>query len=322
MKAVLIGGNGFGSIHADSYRRLRIPFSVFDRNPAVLESYRRDFGVIDAYQNLDEALNSDAEMVDIVLPHNMHRDVSIKAMRAGKHVLIEKPIATSLQDAREMLEEARRNHVKLMVAEQYYFDQSIATAKQLVRQNKIGDIHSVIVREQRSHNKPGWRNNINIMGGGALIDGGIHLIDVLLDICGGYEEICSTTYRGGSPLEGEDSVMATFKFRQGLSGFLFYSWAYPFAPSLPSYEIVGSEGSIVEDTGTRPGDRFNSGKGVRYVFGMPVLNGKKVDVKVNDVFDSEISGFARSIEKNADPPYPIENAMRNLEAVMRIYNRN
>lgn len=322
MKVVLIGGNGFGLFHADSYKHLGIHFSVFDRNPEILDSYRKEYSIIDAYQDISDAVNSDADIADIVLPHNMHKDVAIKAMRAGKHVLIEKPIATTLNDAREMVKEAEKNNVKLMVAEQYFFDASIREAVKLANQNKIGNVHTIIVREQRTHNKPGWRNKIDIMGGGSLIDGGIHLVDVILNIGGGYSNVFSTTYKGGSPLEGEDSVMATFKFKGGATGFLFYSWAYPFAPTVPSYEIVGSEGSIVEDTFSRPGDRFNKGKGLRYVFGMPVVNGKRTDVKVDDVFDSEINGFIQSVEKNTEPPFPIENALRDLGTIMQIYGEN
>lgn len=321
MKVTLIGGNGFGKLHGESYKQLGIEFSVYDRNLEVLEYYRKNYGVKNVFDNIEDALHSDSDMVDIVLPHKMHREISIKAMELGKHVIMEKPIATTVEEATEIIEASVKNNVKFMVAEQYNFDPSLNMAIKLVNENKIGKVHTIIVRDQREYKKTGWRSKKDQMGGGALIDGGIHYIETILDIGGDYRKIDSYSYHGGSSLEGEDTTVALFHFVSGSHGMFFYSWAYRDFPRLPSYEIIGEEGSIYEDVQSRPQEEFKSMTGIRYVYGNPVLNGEKVEIHKEDVFNLEIKGFIDSIKSNTEVPYSHNKAIRNLKAILDIYRR-
>lgn len=321
MKVALIGGNGFGKLHGESYKQLGIEFSVYDRNPEVLEYYRKNYGVKDVFDNIDDAIHSDSDIVDIVLPHKMHMETSIKAMDLGKHVIMEKPIATTVEEATDIIEASVENNVKFMVAEQYYFDSSLNKAIKLVKEKKIGKVHTIIVRDQRDYKKTGWRSRKDQMGGGALIDGGIHYIETLLDIGGDYRKIDSYSYHGGSSLEGEDTTVALFHFTSGSHGIFFYSWAYRNFPRLPSYEIMGDEGSIYEDVQSRPVEDFKSMTGLRYVYGDPVLNGEKVEIQRDDVFNLEIKGFIDSVENNTEVPYSHNNAIRNLRSILDIYRK-
>ena len=143
----------------------------------------------------------------------------------------------------------------------------------------------------------------------------------MLDIGGPYDEVKAFSYKGGKVIEGEDNSMALFSFRNGARGLFYYTWAYRNAPQIPAFEIIGSEGSIYEDPASRPLLDFKIQKSPRYVFGFPVLNGEVSRVKVVDVFDKEISEFIKAIEKDAKVPYNPESALRNLEAVMKIYGR-
>ncbi len=321
MKVTLIGGNGFGKLHGESYKQLGIEFSVYDRNPEVLEYYRKNYGVRNVFENIDDAIHSDSDVIDIVLPHKMHREISTRAMELGKHVIMEKPIATTFEEATEIIEASVKNHVKFMVAEQYNFDPSLNRAIELVKENSIGKVHTIAVRDQREYRKTGWRSKKDQMGGGALIDGGIHYIETLLDIGGDYRKIESYSYHGGSSLEGEDSTVALFHFTSGSHGMFLYTWAYSEAPRLPSYEIIGSEGSIYEDVQSRPMEEFKNMTGLRYVYGNPVLNGKKVEIKKEDVFNLEIKGFIDSVKNNTEVPYSHNKALRNLRAILDIYRK-
>lgn len=320
MKFLLLGGNGFGKVHAESYRNLGLDFSVFSRNPDVLREYREKFGVNETFNDIDVALSSQFDAVDIVLPHGMHHKYGLKAMELGKHVLIEKPIASSMEEARSMVSEAKKRNLKFMVAEQYFFDSGLREALRLVASNAIGRVHTIIVRDQRHFVKSGaWRNQESEMGGGALIDGGIHFIEAFLDIGGPYREIRSYTYKGGSTIQGEDNTAALFLFENGAHGMFYYSWSYPNYPRLPAYEIVGTQGSIVEDLATKPDNDFRINGSPRHTFGLPVLNGKVMETEIQDVFDREILEFSQSIEEDRDVPYQPELALRNLEAVLKIY---
>ncbi len=320
MRVLLLGGNGFGKVHAKSFKNLGIEFSVFSRNQDILNNYRDEFGVLETFSDLDAAINSDYDAVDIVLPHNLHLKYSKKAMERGKHVLIEKPIASTIEEAREMISFAREKKVKLMVAEQYYFDSALTEVLKLLSKNVIGKVHTIIVRDQRLYSKTGWRTEQKIMGGGSLIDGGVHYIEAMLDFGGPIEKMHSYTYHGGSSLEGEDNTLALFTFRNGVHGMFYYSWAYPHAPQLPAYEIIGTEGSIIEDLESKPKVDFKYQEFPRHAFGLPVVNGKVYQIEIHDVFDKEISGFINAIRNDTGVPYPPEQALRNLETIMEIYS--
>ncbi len=321
MRILLLGGNGFGKVHARSYKNLGHDFSVFTRNEEVLNEYRNNYHLKETFNDIDEAMNSEYDVVDIVLPHTLHFKYAKKAMEMGRHVLIEKPIASTLEESRKLISLSTEKKVKFMVAEQYFFDASLQLAIKLATPNNIGKVHTIIVRDQRNFTGAGWRTNEAAMGGGALIDGGIHYIEAMLDLGGPYDDVKAYSYRGGKVIEGEDNSMALFSFKNGTHGLFYYTWAYRNAPQLPAYEIIGSEGSIYEDVASRPLLDFKTQKSPRYAFGYPVLNGEVSKIKMVDVFDREISEFIKAIERDTKVPYRPESALRNLEAVMEIYGR-
>lgn len=313
MKVLLLGANGFGFEHAKSYKKMGIEFSVFSRNKDVLKEYCQNYGVKETYSDMSEAINSQYDVADMVLPHTMHREYARKAMKMGRHVLIEKPISTSLEDANAMIRDSKENNVKFMVAEQFYFDSSARKVEKMIKEGKLGKILTVIIRSQQIFQLKGWRQSEKEMGGGGLIDGGIHYLQTFLDFGGKYTEVKSLVNKGKSSIEGEDNSLGIFKFDSGASGLFYYSWAYDHPPRVPRYEVIGTDGSIYE--GTSEG---NGGKRVSY--GQPLFNGKKINVDEVDVIDAEISGFLHAVERDEEVPYKPEIALRNLKAVLDIYN--
>lgn len=319
MKVLLIGANGFGRLHLDTLSRMDIDIEVFARNIAALKEVSQDYDIGKIYSNITEALKSDADVVDIVLPHNMHSVISTKAMNRKKHVLVEKPIAMDVLEGERMIKESVKQGVKFMVAEQYYFDTSASWARETVRSGKIGKLLSIIVRDQRFFTGGGWRVKKEEMGGGALIDGGIHFVDTLLNFGGEYRDVKAYTSKGLSSIEESDTAMSLFAFRNGALGFLYYCWSYPHSPRVPGFEIVGSDGTIIEDVTTKPKADFRFMGGKRHAFGLPTLNGKKVELEIQDVFDAEIGQFLKSVRE--DTPVPMDPALclRDLKAVKDIY---
>lgn len=312
MKILLLGGNGFGFAHAESYNRLGYDFSVFSRKEDILKDYRDRFNVTGTFSNMNDALNSDYDVIDVVMPHTLHRDISVYSMKRRKHVLVEKPISTNMEDCDVMINEAQKNNVKFMVAEQYYFDRSLQYVIKTIGEGRIGKIHTIIVRSQRYFQEKGWRTSEKDMGGGALIDGGIHFVEAFLDLGGDYDNLYSLKYKGSLNIQGEDTSMALFSFKSGARGMFFYSWSYKHSPELPAYEIVGTDGSIYESS-IKASDK-------RTAFGRPILNGQIQNIEEKDVIDMEISGFLKSVENDEPVPYPLSNARRNLDTVLRIYS--
>ncbi len=319
MEIVVVGCRGFGKVHLRSIRGADI--GIVERDPKIRKEIQEQFPVVHSYETYEQALASDAEIIDLAVPHNLHRDMAIAAMKRGKHVTLEKPISTSLDESREMIDFSRKAGVKFMVLEQYYFDPSVREAIRAIKAGEIGKVHTIIVRDQRVYQKEGWRAVKNTMGGGALIDGGIHYVDTMLNLGGPYQSMVARSVHGGSSLQGEDNTVAMFSFSSGSTGILYYSWAYRNPPEVPGVEIIGSEGSIYEDPNTRSHEDFKVPSRTT-AYGDLVMNGKKMNIPKYDVFQKEFDEFLKSVESGTEVPFDPELAHRDLSAVLDIYRQS
>lgn len=316
MKILVVGVHGFGKIHLSAIKDMEI--SIVERNEDTVKDVLSRFDIKKVYKSYEEALNDNFDIVDLTVPHYLHSEMAIKAMKKKINVLIEKPIATTVNEASIMIKTARENNVKFMVSDQYYFDPSVREAVKIINEKRIGNINAIIVRDQRFYDHKGWRQKQDSMGGGALLDGGIHYIDTMLNFGGHYSKIYGYTGKGGSTLEGEDTTTALFRFENNITGLFFYSWSYIKPPELPAFEIIGDNGSLYEDYNSRTDWDINSK--IRTVYGDLIMNGKKLNLKKYDVYTYEISQFKKSIENDTEVPFPPELALRDLKAVLEIYN--
>jgi len=325
MEVLVLGCRGWGKIHIKALQKLDVEVSAFARTEGALEECSKYAKLKRSFTDINEALNSSADVIDIVLPHSMHKEVTIRALKKGKHVLVEKPIATTVQDAWEMVKTAKKMKRKFMVTDQFFFDPSVKAAKKLIEKGEIGRVHSIIVRSQEKWNvgerwkggvRGGWRLSKKEMGGGNLIDLGIHFIDTLLNLGGEYEEVKAFTYRTGEILEGEDETMALFRFKSGAYGMFYCSWDYPYPPLLPIFEVVGEVGSIIEDARLRSDEKDLSA----YGYGPLIVNGKPLPVEDVDLYYEMLKGFMTSIKEDSEVPFPPELAVRDLEGVMAVYS--
>jgi len=319
MEIVVVGCKGFGKVHLRSIGGADV--SIVERNDTVANNVMMEYRIKHRYASFDEALRSDADVIDLVVPHNLHKDLSIQAMEAGKNVIVEKPIATTLEDADSMISASARYNVKFMVAEQFFFDPSVREAMHLINSGALGKLGTIVVRDQRYYGNQGWRNESGAMGGGSLIDGGIHYIDTMLNLGGSYKKVHSASFHLGSVIQGEDNAMAMFHFQNGAIGLFYYSWAYRNPPILPGIEIVGSDSSLYEDVASRSTVNFKDTKR-RTAFGDLILNGKNIGVKMYDIFEREFSEFLDAVRYDTHVPFDPKLARRDLAAVLDIYNEN
>ncbi len=318
MKILVVGVNGFGKMHLSAIKDMDI--SIVERNNDVINDVTKKFDIKKVYNNYDDALKDNFDIVDLTVPHYLHKEMAIKAMKNKINVLMEKPIATNIEDAEEIIDASKKYNVKFMVTDQYFFDPSVRSAIKLIKNNEIGNINTIIVRDQRFFDHEGWRQNTKNMGGGALIDGGIHFIDTLLNFGGEYLKIYSSNSHLGSVINGEDTTSALFKFKNGATGLFFYSWSYYDPPELPAFEIIGSKGSIYEDYKSRTS--WGLDDKIRTVYGDLIMNGKNMNIKKYDVYTEEIKEFEDSIKNNKEVPFNPELALRDLKTVLNIYKNH
>ena len=316
LKIAVVGCRGFGRVHLNALSKLRdrygLELYVFSRTEEYARDCQREYQASGYFTRYGDVLRSNVDIVDLVVSHDTHMPMSIAALEAGKHVMLEKPIAKTLEEAMAIMNTAKLSGRRFMVLENHYFDPSVWRARELMSQ--LGRVSMIIVRKLQYNSPGGWRRVRELMGGGALIDGGIHYVDTLLNLGGDYTEVKSVCAHGFSGIEGEDISASIFRFTSGAVGVLLYSWSTPSGNVAPVFEIYGERGFIIEDPGSRiPGKPY----------GDLVINidGKQERVtveKVNTV-EREIELFLQSITNNTEVPMPPEVAIRDLKAVLDAY---
>src|SRR5436190_1255571 len=179
MALVVLGCGWIARRHARAARRLWLPVIFASRDVARARAYAREFGGVGAYGDYDNALRDPRARAAVVCtPHDRHLDDVLQALAAGRHVLVEKPLARTLDEADRMIDAAARAGRVLMTAENFRFMPAFRWVRCALDARLLGEPRELhlIARGWRRH--AGWRLTSDA-GGGALIDGGIHYVHAL-----------------------------------------------------------------------------------------------------------------------------------------------
>ena len=216
-------------------------------NQEAAESLANDIGC-QATTNWTEVVErEDLEAVLICTPTNLHAPMSIAAMKTGKHVLCEKPLARNLDEAEEIVKVAQENKVKLKCGFNHRHHPGLQQAREWLDKDIIGELNFLRCRYGicgRTGYEEEWRAEPEIAGGGQLIEQGIHAIDLFRWFLGEFTEVVgftSTRFWDMAPLE--DNAFALFRTGKGQIASLHSSltqWK-----NLFSFEIFGQDGYIV-----------------------------------------------------------------------------
>lgn len=224
-----------------------------DLDPQRISQARREFRVKGSFSSVDEVLDSDSvDAVVVALPHHLHHTIAKRAAEAGKHCMVEKPIALNLREADEMLEAANKAGTRLAVAENYQFMADSTEARRLIDSGLVGRVFTVRVQEAtRMEPRPGsWWFQHETAGGGALMSMGIHSVRTLRLLAGGTAEQAFAAFSDAvSPdigLQGEDTSTVIVRFDNGVVGNVFTSWATLAGRRDTRLEVHGTEGTILD----------------------------------------------------------------------------
>ncbi|MCE7948014.1 MAG: gfo/Idh/MocA family oxidoreductase [Chloroflexi bacterium CFX4] len=270
-----IVGLGIGGEHARGF--VRSPHTelvaLCDSDPNRLAQRAAEYGVppelcfTDYKTMLAEAK---LDVVSICLPNALHAESTIAALEGGAHVICEKPLAPSLFEARDMQRAAEINHRRLMVAYNHRYRADVLWIRRMIAEGRLGKIYNAYAWWRRETGIPGsgWFSQKHMAGGGALIDLGVHMLDMTLWLLG-FPRVQTvsghvTSYFGGrglkvwgSPRWVNDASAEAFSVDDGAVGFLrcegdlainlHASWAEHRQPreDIIRLELSGTEGTAV-----------------------------------------------------------------------------
>lgn len=247
----IIGCGVIGPLHAEAIASLPDAelSAVTDTVSERAEKLATKYGAR-AYTNLDEMLaNEKLDVVTVCTPSGMHGEHACRAMRAGCHVIVEKPMDIRLEVIDEMLRVQQERGVKMAVISQHRFDPATQRVRALVEEGAFGRLvlgNAVIPwwRSQAYYDSGDWRGTWHMDGGGALMNQSIHYIDLLQWMLGPVKSIAAYTGTLAHRMETEDVSTAALRFASGALGTISATTAaYP--GLVARLEIMGDKGSAL-----------------------------------------------------------------------------
>ncbi len=258
MNRVKFGFIGCGSVsklhYVGSKNNPKIKFlSVYDINEKQVKKTAKRFKMV-PYTNLDAFLKSDIDAILVMVPHYLHEEMVLATAEAGKHVLCEKPMATTLESCDQMIAAAKKADVKLMIAENHRFLPAHKYVMEAVQNGLIGN--AFLIRSYEGVNEiPGlmnirsWKGNLKMGGGGCLMDMGAHkfaTINWILDDVVESANCWITKQCTNLSEKAEDNAMMFLKYNSGVIAEIVVSFTVV-SPPTNSLEVYGTKGTIIEN---------------------------------------------------------------------------
>lgn len=334
LRVGIVGAGWMGQVHARSWTA-NAPRGVIAAVTDVSEARARGLsddhtrGEARVHANLDQ-LTADPgiDAVDICLPHHLHADAIVRAARAGKHVLCEKPLCLSFEEARTIKRAVDAAGVTLTCAHNNLFQLPLMEARRMLGEGVLGRVYYVQsneigrnmgirtgrapVRLAEGESSMAWRLDPGRMGGAELLDTGWHGAYRLIALAGSRPtEVVATL--GNHFLHelrpGEDSATALVSFANGVQGVLVTSWAWGHEPGGWQFQVAGEHGTLCG----------NVTKLLHAATGWPAGGERTWDTQHIESYAREVTHFLDVVLDSAEPQASWEHGVRTLQLIRGAY---
>ncbi|MDO8682101.1 MAG: Gfo/Idh/MocA family oxidoreductase [Armatimonadota bacterium] len=334
MKKLKIGFIGTGSIcqgnHLPHYAAMTDVeiYAICDILPDVAKTVAEKYNVKRVFTDYNEMLKLDEiDAVDVCTPNNFHSPAAVASLNAGKHVIVEKPIARTAAEAQVMVDAAHRNKKKLQVAHCIRFQPGNQALKRFVDDGEMGEVYYAKAQATRRRGVPSWGvfTNKEKQGGGPLIDIGVHAMDTTLWLMGHPKPISATgmactkfgnregVCNAWGPWDPktytvEDFAAGFVRFENGASMVVESSFAANIDHGIFNATLVGTEGGC-EMT---PVKMFKEKHGV-------LIDVTPVSLPTVDIYQQEIIAFLNAIRNDTEVLVTGEQCLITAKIIDAIY---
>jgi predicted dehydrogenase len=286
-----------------------------DKAERIAAQYKVPSTSIYSYENFDEiAHNPNVDAVYVALPNSMHAEYTMRAARAGKHVLCEKPMATNVAECEAMIAACKKANVKLMIAYRCHYEPTNLRAVKLLRDGVLGQVQSIESAFGFNISPGEWRINKKLAGGGPLYDVGIYSLNACRYLTGEEPQsiaaFASTIDHDGRFNEVEENVSWTMKFPSGIVA----SCTTTYGGDMAGYfRVHGAKGWLQVDQA--------------FVYEGLHLRAEYAGTKLDEPnpardpshFQAEADHFSNCIQHGEEPKSPGEEGLRDLRYITEIY---
>lgn len=306
------------AIHACPYTEL---VAVADVDGQKAAKFATEYGIERSYGDIGEMLAlDDLDVISVCTPSGLHGDTVIQAARAGKHVLCEKPLEVSGAKMTEMIDSCRRHGVLLGVLYQRRASGVAKLVKQAIDAGEIGklvlcDAYLKYYRDQAYYDSAGWRGTWAMDGGGALMNQGVHGVDMIQWLTGGVESLYAKASALARRIEVEDTAVALVQYKNGAYGVIeAATTVYP--EHSTRFELHGERGTIsFDDTGILEWNVLGKGNLAETMNpGPDIVIGARSAGHYHFIED-----MALAVKEGRAPLVPGEEARKAVDIILAIY---
>jgi predicted dehydrogenase len=315
----VIGLGEIGQHHLEGLRRsshARVS-AVADARSEITQGAAN--GGAGAYVDYRDLLADDSvQAVCVCVPHHLHKVMTLDAIAAGKHVLVEKPLAMTVEECDEIVAAADEAGVTVGVSHNQLFYPPHVRAKELIETGVIGEPRLLRLRLGIGGKFGGWRADPAQTGGGLLFDAGVHRFYVARLLFGEIEDVWAIADRSAEL--GEDLAVVTLKFESGALGVIEANYHCPPGAFDDAIEVTGTEGMLfisgceAEYEGYRTGPALRRYDGSWHYERVPPGNW-------SDSVCASVDGFAAALVAGRPAPVTAREGRRVIEVIRSVYER-
>ncbi len=324
LKLAFVGCGAIAPYHLNGIKehapRIQVTAAI-DPNRAKSEEIAAETGA-QVFGSLEEGLaHGDFDAVDVLTPHHLHEPLAIQAFAAGKHVVLEKPMATTLAACDRIFAAAKQAGTVFMLAENAQYWPEIVKAQELIEQGAIGDIITaraaffMPLDPYWFQDEQPWRMNRDMTGGGITIDGGSHWLRPLRMWLGEVDEVVAVLDHPVAEMQGESHVRSLMRFRSGKYATydaLMVDYEGVMAPE-PWWRVTGTKGELLIEGGLKGG--------ALYIYDREHPEGTLVQEPLGypQSFGPELADFAAAVLDGKSLEAGPEESLGELRLALAIY---
>lgn len=324
-RIAIIGCGGMAKSHASRFEMILDQVEIVaavdtirERAQAVADLVDGDVVVTEDYREILDRVDA----VLLVLPHHLHYPVTMDCLAAGKHVLVEKPMANSEQECREMIEAARKADRVLMVAYCMRFHPLVVKMKELIESKTYGEVFQLSIwTEQLTRYPEGhWASSAATLGGGQLFSHGCHYIDLMLWMLG--KPLWGTHFgtNTGTPwMEREGTSNVTIEFEGGVMGYHMGTWGARGSRLRYSFHAHCTNAMI--EAAISDGKLIVHSNAELHIPGQETIQGEHVllDIPHAKPTEVEMAHFVECIRTGKKPLTDPVGSLEGLQVIWKLY---
>ena len=325
MNFAIVGCGHIAKKHAEAIEKIKQAklVAVCDKVPQAIDEYVQTYGA-KPYENLSDMLNDRTiDVVSICTPSGLHASIAVEAAKAGKHVIVEKPIALTLEDADQIINACKENNVKLAVVHPNRFRPVVQELRKLMDEGRFGKLSHANAtvrwnRNQAYYDQAPWRGT-KALDGGVLMNQAIHNLDLLIWLMGNVEEVYSMSATRLRHIEAEDVSTGVVRFQSGALGVVEAATTIYPKNLEESLSIFGERGTAIISGANATQFKHLIIESLNDEETNALIEKVKADPLGKPGHQCIIEDMIEAIEQDRDPIVSGEDGRRALQLVLAFY---